>query len=92
MEAQLITSLAEHGILGVLLGITMYALARQAKKLSEVEEKRTQDAQAVVETLLTLSEKWNESIQDMKTATEQQQQAINSVEKALHMLLTRGGH
>lgn len=91
MSEQLLTSLAEHGVLGILLGIALWALAKQAKKLSEVEESRTKDAQAVVDTLLTLSDKWNGSIQEMKTATEQQQIAITSVERTLQMLVSRGG-
>ena len=94
MSEQLLTSLAEHGILGILLGIALYALAKQAKKLSEVEEKRTEDAQKVVQTLLTLSDKWNGSIQEMKTAQAQQQvqthAALQSVEKTLQILVGRG--
>ena len=92
MSAQLLTSLAEHGVLGVLMGIALWALAKQARKLSEVEESRTKDAQAVVQTLLTLSDKWNGSIQEMKAATEQQQIAITAVERTLQMLVhARGG-
>ena len=89
MSEQLLTSLAEHGVLGVLLGIALWALAKQAKKLSEVEESRTKDAQAVVQTLLTLSDKWNGSILDIKAATEQQQIAITSVERTLHLLVAQ---
>ena len=84
--------LAKHGIFALLLGVMGWAywqkskeVKDEAQKRTEAEQKRTADAQAVVDKLLSLNDKWNVTIggitkvmEAQKDATEDHTEAIRS--------------
>lgn len=59
----LFLSLVEHtGPVGVVLGLVWLYLKQLHKELAEVQEKRVAEAQATINKLLELNDKWNETI------------------------------
>ncbi len=75
MGDKLLEQLAEHlGVPGVILALCLWALWKvykdgkkaqegYEKQLKEIHEKRVADAQSMVEKLLSLNDKWNQTLQ-----------------------------
>lgn len=93
---QLLTSLgAEHGILGILLALCLYALKKERdetkaanERARKAEESRTEDAQKVASMLLEQNEKSNSTLTTLTTAIEGQQHAIRAIEQEVRAVVT----
>lgn len=95
MSEQLLTSLAEHGILGILLAVCMYALKKERdetkaanERARKAEESRTEDAQKVASMLLEQNEKSNSTLSTLTTAIEGNQHAIRAIEQEVRSVVT----
>lgn len=65
MPEPVVTALLNAGILGpILIAIGWYTLRLQSQ-LKDSQEKRVEDAQRVVEQMLQLNDRWNESIGEL---------------------------
>lgn len=60
--------LAGSGVLGAILVVLGWAYYRQGQELAKVQEARVGDAKRVVETLLTLQDRWQGTVNDLTDA------------------------
>jgi small-conductance mechanosensitive channel len=79
---QIWSELAKHGIFALLMGVMGWAYWQKSKEVKEAEsktreanEKRTADAQAVVDKLLSLNDKWNATLNNVANTMEAQKDA-----------------
>jgi hypothetical protein len=63
-----IGQLAGSGVLGAILVVLGWAYHRQGQELAKVQEARVGDAKRVVETLLTLQDRWQGTVNDLTDA------------------------
>ena len=87
---QAAAELIKNGILGavfviVVIPLGFYALSL-AKSLKETQDKRTADAQAVIEKLLQLNDKWNSTITEQIKLVEIIDDTLREVKQALKEL------
>lgn len=73
------TSLASHGVLGLIVVVLGWAYWRLAEKYDAVHAARTADAQKVVTTLLEMQDKWQASINQLTNAVERLEERSSSV-------------
>ena len=92
--------LAKSSILGAVFIIVILPLGAYvmylAKALRETQDKRTQDAQAMIDKLLLLNDKWNSSITEQMRLVETIEETLRDVKQALRelrdsMLMRRSG-
>lgn len=95
MSEQLLSSLAEHGILGVILALCIYALKKERDETKvandrarKAEESRTEDAQKVASMLLDQNEKSNSTLSALTKAIEGQQHATRAIEQEVRAIVS----
>jgi len=86
MPDAVIQALVQMGVLGpVVVAIGFYVLRLQ-KELREVHEKRTADAQNVVERVLTLADRQNQTIEELRMTLSQLSSVITELRQEVKEL------
>lgn len=86
MPDAVVQALVQMGVLGpVVVAIGFYVLKLQ-KTLQEVQEKRTTDAQGVVERVLSLVDRQNETIDNLRMTLSQLGGVINELRQEVREL------
>lgn len=65
-----VRQIASSGLLGAIVVVLGIAYWKQAQALSAVQEARVADAQKVAQTLLSLQDRWQQSINELTKAVE----------------------
>ena len=88
--ADLVAIIAEHGLLVVVLALTLFALKNKDDAVTAAnvralaaEKSRTEDAQKVAKMLIEQAEKANATLTTLSTAMQGNQHAIRAVESAV---------
>lgn len=81
---QLLSSLAEHGgPVGVSLALAYLYIRQQHSELMAVQDQRVKDAKSMVDKLLELNDKWNETINAQIEVSEAQKAILADVQNRL---------
>lgn len=84
MPPEVFTELAKVAILGpVIIALGWYTL-RLHRDLRDAQEKRTADAQKVVDTLVALNNKWNDSLNQLGNAVRELKTAVDELRRNGH--------
>ena len=100
MDEATISALVNLGTLGpVLVAVGWYVIRREAEhkaersalqeQLSQLQEKRTEDAKAVVSTVLELTQRQTEVSQELGTALSQNTASVARLEESVRELTAR---
>ncbi len=80
----LLANLAEHGgPVGVTLALAYMYIRQQHSELMSVQDQRVKDAKAMVDKLLELNDKWNETINAQIEVSEAQKTILADVQSRL---------
>lgn len=77
---ELLLHLAQTGgPIGICLGLAYLYIRQMHREIREVETKRVSDSQAMVQKLLELNDKWNETINSQIEVSEAQKQLFTDL-------------
>ncbi len=83
MNDLIIHLLSSGGPVGVSLAVCYLYIRQQHRELREVENKRVEDNKAMVQKLLELNDKWNETINAQIEVSEAQKQLLADLKQQL---------
>lgn len=83
-----VAELIQLGVLGPVLILAGLYILKLHRELREVHEKRTADAQAVVDKLMQLYEEWHQTLSSHVKAMEEQSSALADLRDAFKETMT----
>lgn len=79
MHEMLIELAKQAGVAGTILALCMIYIWRLSQDMQKIQDKRVADAQAMVDKLLELNAKWNETLRALVEKDTEANKALNEV-------------
>ena len=83
MDQSALVGLVNYGVLGIFAVLAVLALRQYQRRMDELQEKRVTDAQAVVKTLLEITDRQNEMAQELTETLSKNTAALVELRDAL---------